>query len=134
MARKLFDYISDINYKELKILTTDMGWKEEDDRDYNSFVVNRTLSYFSDTVAFANEMNFRAHTPPKSQFDFLINTVRKRKRFAKWIKPIIGSDLEVIKKYYECNTRVANMYLFILTTEEVDELREKVSKGGRVYG
>ena len=70
----------------------------------------------------------------RSQFDFLINTVRKRKRFAKWIKPIIGSDIDVIKKYYECNTKIANMYLCILTTEQVDELREKVSKGGRVYG
>lgn len=134
MPRKLFDYISDINYKEIKILSEGKGWEEQDDRDYNSFVVNRTLSYFNDTVAYANEMNFRAFLANRSQFDFLINTVRKRKRFAKWIKPIIGSDIDVIKKYYECNTKIANMYLCILTTEQVDELREKVSKGGRVYG
>ena len=130
----MFDYITDINYKEIKIRSDGTGWEEQDDRDYNSFVVNRTLSYLNDTVAYANEMNFRSHIPPKSQFDFLINTVRKRKRFSKWIKPIIGSDLEVIKKYYDCNNKIANMYLFILTADQVDELREKVSKGGRVYG
>lgn len=126
MSKSPFDYITNISYKKIP-----NPWTEEDDRDYNSFVVNRTFSYFPDTVALANEMNFRHHAPPRTQFDFLINTARKRKRFEKWIKPIIGSDIEVIKKYYGYNTKHAEIVLSLLTAEQVSELRDKVSKGGR---
>jgi len=93
--------------------------------------VNRGLSYFSDTVAIANEMNMYAHLDKKLQFHFLINIVRKRKRFSKWNKPDLVSDIEVIKEYYGYSNDKAKQALSLLSPEQIKELEKKVSKGGR---
>ena len=53
------------------------------EKAYNPFMVNRALSYFQDTVLFANEMNVNHTIDKRLQFDFFINMVRKRKRFFK---------------------------------------------------
>ena len=41
-------------------------------------MVNRGLSYFPDTVIYANEMNRFHHLDGRLQYQFLINTIRKR--------------------------------------------------------
>ena len=97
-----FDYLNSINTTKKNVITDDITEKA-----YNSFMVNRSLSYFNDTVVLANEMNRYHHIDNKLQFDFLINMVRKRKRFSKWIKPQIESDVEVVKKYYATHSGVA---------------------------
>ena len=90
-----FDYVNAINYSKKDIMVT-----REDEKAYASFMVNRSLSYFSDTVAIANEMNKNHHLDSRLQFSFLINIIRKRKRFSKWVKPEIENDLESVKTYY----------------------------------
>jgi hypothetical protein len=94
-------------------------------------MVNRGLSYFNDTVLFANEMNKYHHLDHRLQFDFLINIIRKRKRFSKWSKPEIASDVEVVKEYYGYSNEKARQALSLLTSEQINELRKKVYKGGR---
>ena len=88
---KLFNYLNSINDTKKNVIVDDAT-----EKSYNSFMVNRSLSYFNDTVVLANEMNRYHHLDNKLQFDFLINMVRKRKRFSKWIKPQIESDVEVV--------------------------------------
>ena len=121
-----FDYLNSINTTKKDVITDDITEKA-----YNSFMVNRSLSYFNDTVVLANEMNRYHHLDNRLQFDFLINMVRKRKRFSKWIKPQIESDVEVVKKYYGYSNEKARQIFPLLSPEQINGLKKKVNKGGR---
>ena len=121
-----FEYLNAINFTKQDIMIDDITEKQ-----YNAFMVNRGLSYFSDTVAIANEMNMYAHLDKKLQFHFLINIVRKRKRFSKWNKPDLVRDIEVVKEYYGYSNDEAKQALTLLSPEQIKELEKKVSKGGR---
>jgi hypothetical protein len=121
-----FDYLNAINDTKKDIMIDDIA-----EKGYSPFMINRGLSYFNDTVLFANEMNKYHHLDHRLQFDFLINIIRKRKRFSKWIKPEIASDVEVVKEYYGYSNEKARQALSLLTSEQINELRKKVYKGGR---
>ena len=121
-----FEYVNAINYIKKDIMVDDIAEKA-----YNSFLVNRSLSYFQDTILMANEMNKNHHIDNRLQFDFLINIVRKRKRFSKWLKNTVESDVEVVKEYYGYNNQKARQALTLLTPEQINVLKQKVNKGGR---
>ena len=121
-----FNYLNAINYTKQNIMVDDLTEKA-----YNTFMVNRSLSYFNDTVLFANEMNQHHHLDNRLQFDFFINIVRKKRRFSKWNKPETVSDVEVVKEYYGYNNEKARQALSLLTSKHIDELKKKVYKGGR---
>ena len=120
-----FDYLNAINYTKKDIMVDDIAEKQ-----YNPFMVNRGLSYFQDTVLMANEMNQYAHLDSRLQFDFLINIVRKRKRFSKWNKPEVATDLDVVKEYYGYSNEKAKTVLDILTKDQLKSIKEKLYKGG----
>ena len=121
-----FTYINSINYTKKDIMVDDIT-----EKDYNPFIVNRTLSYFPDTVLMANEMNLYPHLDKRLQFQFLINIVRKRKRFSKWLKPISESDIEAVKEYYGYSNQKARQALSLLSPEKIGIIKKKVNKGGR---
>ena len=121
-----FEYVNAINMTKEDIMVDDLAEKA-----YNPFMVNRSLSYFQDTVLYANEMNVNHTIDKRLQFDFLINMIRKRKRFSKWQKAVSDSDVEVVKEYYGYNNEKARQALTLLTSEQVDVLRQKVDKGGK---
>ncbi len=121
-----FDFLNEINYGKNNLIVDDITEKE-----YNSFMVNRGLSYFNDTVLMANEMNLNHHLDSRLQNDFLINIVRKKKRFSKWNKPETVSDMEVVKEYYGYSNEKARQALSLLTNDQIIELKKKVFKGGR---
>lgn len=121
-----FEFVTAINYSKKNLIEDDTT-----ENDYNSFMVNRSLSYFNDTVIFANEMNINHHLDNKLQFDFLINMIRKKRRFSKWIKPENVSDVEVVKEVYGYNNEKAKQALSLLTKQQIDILKKKVNKGGR---
>ena len=121
-----FKFTDAINYTKEDIMIDDITEKA-----YNSFLINRSLSYFPDTVLAANEMNRNHHIDNRLQFDFFINIIRKRKRFSKWFKPEQISDLEIVKEYYGYSNEKARQILTLLSTEQMNELKTKVAKGGR---
>ena len=121
-----FKFTDAINYTKQDIMIDDITEKA-----YNPFLINRSLSYFPDTVLAANEMNRNHHIDNRLQFDFFINIIRKRKRFSKWFKPEHISDLDVVKKYYGYSNEKARQVLTLLSTENINELKHKVAKGGR---
>ena len=121
-----FDYVTAINYSKKNLIVD-----EETEKAYLPYMVNRSLSYFQDTVAVANVMNQYHILDKKLQFDFLINIVRKRKRFSKWIKPEIVTDLEVVKEYYGYSNEKAKQALSVLSAEDITELSIRMYKGGR---
>ena len=121
-----FDYVTSINYTKQDIMNDD-----QDEKAYPAFMVNRSLSYFADTAGLANVMNRYHHLDSKLQYHFLINIVRKRKRFSKWVKPQTESDIEVIKEYYGYSNEKARQVLSLLSPEQLTIIKQKVSKGGR---
>ena len=121
-----FTFLNEINFGKKDIIVDDITEKQ-----YNSFMVNRGLSYFKDTVVIANEMNMNHHLDNRLQFDFLINIIRRKRRFSKWNKPQIVDDLDVIKEYYGYSNKQAKAVHNLLSSEQIGELRKKVYKGGK---
>ena len=121
-----FDYLNSINLTKQDIMIDDDCKKA-----YNSFMVNRGLSYFSDTIIIANEMNRHHQIDSKLQYHFLINMIRKRKRFSKWAKAQKESDIDAVKEYYGYNNEKARQALTLLSPDQITIIKNKVSKGGR---
>jgi|TARA_R100000149_G_C5778708_1_gene75693 hypothetical protein len=121
-----FEFVNAINYTKKNIMVDDITEKA-----YAPYMVNRQLSYFPDTVLAANEMNRNHHLDNRLQFDFFINIIRKRKRFSKWYKPETISDLDAVKKYYGYSNEKARQVLTLLSPEHINELKRKVTTGGR---
>ena len=126
MSVSPFDYLNSINFTKQDIMMDDQA-----EKGYAPFMVNRGLSYFPDTVAFANEMNRYHHLDNRRQFDFLINITRKRKRFSKWAKAQPESDIDAVKEYYEYSNEKARQALTLLSPEQIKIIKTKVSKGGK---
>lgn len=122
-----FDFLKSINDTKVNLIDQDI----DNAKHYNSFVVNRSLSYFPDTVFMSNEMNRLHHLDDKLQYDFLINIVRKKKRFSKWDKPEQRADLDCIKDYFGYSEPKAKQVIGLLTESQIKTIRKKVSTGGR---
>jgi len=122
----VFSFVRSINETKEDILAEN----PEAERIYEPFVVNRSLSYFNDSVLYANEMN-RYHLVDSAwQYSFLINTIRRRKRFSKWIKPSELDFIEVVKEYYGYSNEKAREALTLLSQDQLNELKQRVYKGG----
>ena len=121
-----FDYLNSINLTKQDIMIDD-----DCEKAYNSFMVNRGLSYFPDTINIANEMNIHHQIDNKLQYQFLINMIRKRKRFSKWAKAQKESDIDAVKEYYGYSNEKARQALTLLSPDQITIIKNKVSKGGR---
>jgi len=121
-----FDFVNAISFTKKDIMEDDLS-----EREYAPFITNRTLSYHQDCIMYANEINRRHHLDSRLQFHYFLNTLRKRKRFAKWAKPSVLEDMKVIQDYYECSKSKAEEYLRLLTAKEIEELKLRMNKGGR---
>ncbi len=121
-----FDYLNSINLTKKDIMIDD-----DCEKAYNSFMVNRGLSYFQDTIIIANEMNRHHQLDNKLQYQFLINMIRKRKRFSKWAKAQKESDIDAVKEYYGYSNEKARQALTLLSPDQITIIKNKVSKGGR---
>lgn len=121
-----FDYVNDILQGKKNLIVD-----EYTEKTYEPFLVNRALSYHFDCIMFANEMNQRPFVDKKLQNDYLINTVRSRKRpFNKWVKAEKSEDIECIKTLYGVSTPKAQEALSLLTEEQIQQLKEKTAEGG----
>ena len=121
-----FDFLNAINYSKKDVMVDDIAEKE-----YNAFIINKGLSWFADTVIYANEMNRNHHLDGRLQFDFLINIIRKKNRFSKWMKPQEIENLELIKEYYGYSNEKAKSVLTLLSNADIEELKHRIYKGGR---
>ena len=79
---------------------------------------------------YANEMNHYSTVDNKLQFDYLLNSIRPRKRFSPWSKKEINSDIDLIKEYYGYSNRKAEEAMSILSSSQLEYIRSKLYKGG----
>lgn len=102
------------------------------DKAYVPFMINRGLSYFQDTVLYANEMNRYAALPSRMQYDFYRHGLRPRKRFSKWFKKLDdGADVQLCMHAYECNAERAREIVSILNSDQLTQLRKQYDRGGK---
>ena len=121
-----FDFVNQIMQGKKQLIVDELTEKE-----YVPFIVNKTLSYHKDCLMYVNEMNKRHFIDKKLQYDFLINTIRSRKRpFIKWAKSEKSEDIECIKQIYGFSDKKAYDALRLLNDEQIQELKEKTDIGG----
>ena len=120
-----FDYLKAINETKEDVMLT-----PEDERKYSPFIVNRGLSFFMDTIFQVNELNRNYHLEARLQFDYLLNSVRKKKRYSKWLKPEKLQDLDVVKEYYGFSNEKAKDALRTLSEDQLTFIKDKLNQGG----
>lgn len=126
---KPFDFLNEINYGKNNLI------QQSDNPDlaekiYSPFLVNRGLSYFADTILFANEINIRHQCDSKLQFEFYLNTVRKRKRFTKWYKKEQDQYLDIIVNHYGYSYEKARQVISLFNEKQLQQLKKMRSEGG----
>lgn len=124
-----FDYVNAINTSKKDLIRSSDN-PELAEKSYVPFVVNKALSYFVDTIMYANEMNRNGHIDTKLQNDYYLNSVRVSKRFSKWSKKIEDGDVESIQEYYKVSFAKAVEICKVLTSEQINLIKEKIIKGG----
>lgn len=122
-----FDFVNAICDSKRDLIAED----EANEKEYNPFIVNRGLSYFPDTIMYANEMNQNNFLDKRTQFNFLINSISKKKRFSKWNKKDTRKELSLIVDYYGCSMAKAKEYLDILSPEQLEQIEKHLFKGGK---
>jgi hypothetical protein len=77
-------------------------------------------------------MNMHAQIPTQWQFEFLKNSISKKKRFSKWHKRDATTEqLKLVMKHYKYSEKRAHEVLNILSPKQLIELQEAYEKGGR---
>ena len=100
------------------------------EKQYPSYIINRCLSGQLDSVMFANEMNKHPNLEKKLQYDFFLNSLRKRKRYSPWLRKEQIENLELVKRYYGYSNEKAKQTLNLLTKEQLAFIKSKFETGG----
>ena len=128
MSYELKHYLKSINETKENLLDSDDPmWTKK----YSPYIINKCLAPFNDTIMLVNEMNMRHHLDSKLQYDFLLNTIRSKKRYAPWVKASKLKDLEYVKEYYGYSNEKAKAALKILDNEQINTIKNSLNKGGR---
>ena len=122
---ELKDWLNSINLNKKDIL------EEDPDAKYPAYIVNRCLSGHLDCVMYANEMNRFPNLDKDMQYNFLLYTLRKRKRFSPWLKKEQIDNLDLVKKHYGYSNEKAKVALSLLTKSQIETLKQIHEMGGR---
>ena len=122
-------FLNSINSTKQNVLLEDTNGKIEE--AYNSYIINKSLSYFPDTIMQSNTVNMYFNLDSRMKYDFLLNSIRKRKRFTPWVKSTAEENIEVIKMYFNVGNEKANEILSLLNENHINKIKEQLSKGGR---
>ena len=120
-----FDFLNSINFSKENLIED-----TEDEKQYVPFIVNRGLGYFQDTIMLANEMNVNCHIDNKMQYDFLKNTVRKRKRFSKWLKAEDDRKVDILVAYLGYSRSNAKHVADLFDDSAIKDIKKRLDKGG----
>ena len=121
------DYLPAINHTKKNLMNSDDPMWE---KKYPAFMVNKVLSGFSDTIMLTNEMNRNHFLDRDMQFQFLLNSIRSKKRFTPYVRRSKIKDIECVKEYYGYSNEKAKSALDILTKEQLKLIKERLYKGG----
>jgi len=124
---ELKDWLNSINQTKKNLIDEDPSLEKE----YSPYVINRCLSGHLDCIMFVNEMNKYHFLPKKIQYDFLLNSLRTKKRFAPWLRKDTIKDLDNVKRYYGYSDEKAKQALRILSKKQLNFIQSKFETGGK---
>ena len=123
---ELKDWLNSINFTKEDLTVDDPDVV----KGYTPYIVNRCLSGHLDTILYANEMNLHNHLDKDMQYQFFLNSLRKRKRFSPWLRKDKVENLNIIKRYYGYSNEKALQALRLLTTKQLDYIKKRLETGG----
>ena len=124
---ELKEYLNAINFTKKNLMDSDdLLWQKK----YPAFIVNKILSGFQDTVMLVNEMNRNHFVDKDMQFQFLLNSIRSKKRFSPFLRASKLKNIDLVKEYYGYSNEKAKTVLDILTKDQLKLIKEKLYKGG----
>ena len=123
---ELKDWLKSINETKTNLIDEDPLLEPK----YLPYIINRCLSGHIDSLMYANEMNINHCLDYKLQYDFLLNTLRSKKRFSPWVRKDELVNLQIVKKYYGYSDEKAKQVLPLLSNEQLDIIRQKLETGG----
>tara|TARA_B110000196_G_scaffold57388_1_gene47564 strand:- start:29 stop:418 length:390 start_codon:yes stop_codon:yes gene_type:complete len=127
MSYELKEYLNAINFTKKDLTKSeDELWKKK----YPAFIVNKLLSAFSDSIMLVNEMNRNHFIDKDMQFQFLLNSIRTKKRYSPFLRASKLKEIECVKEYYGYSNDKAKSALDILSKDEINLIKEKLYKGG----
>jgi len=124
---ELKDWLNSLNFTKENLIQEDPSLI----KDYPPYIINRCLSGHMDCIMFVNEMNKYHFLDKDIQYEFYLNTLRKRKRFSPWLRKDKISDLEVVKNYYGYSNEKASQALKILSNEQLNFIKQRLETGGK---
>lgn len=123
----VFDIVNSLSrFKDSEFNEND----SEMEKQYIPYIVNRSFSYYPDTIIHANEMNMRGLLSKRMQHDYYKYSLRARKRFSKWLKKDKDIDLELVQKYFGFSKKKAIEALSILTKKNLLSIKAEMDEGG----
>ena len=123
---ELKDWLNSINQTKKNLIDEDPSIEKE----YNPYIINRIYSGHLDCIMFVNEMNKYHFLQKKIQYDFLLNSLRTKKRFAPWLRKDTIKDLDNVKRYYGYSDEKAKQALRILSKKQLNFIQSKFETGG----
>lgn len=95
-------------------------------KEYVPFITARTLSYFPDTLLFANLVSTYFITDPEMHYDFFQSIVKPRKRFSKWGKLVVNPNIKLLSEFYQISLSKAEEIISLYSDEEIDKISESM--------
>ena len=123
---ELKDWLNSVNFSKDDLTEDD----PDNIKDYPAYIINRCLSGHLDTVLYANEMNLHPNLDNDMQYQFFLNSLRKRKRFSPWLRKDKVDNLNIVKQYYGYSNEKALQALRLLTKEQLTFIKQRLDTGG----
>jgi len=122
-----YKFFKDITYGKANIMLA-----QDIESEYEPYNMNKNLSYSTEWIFTVNDMNGLPHLPNRLQYDYFINSIRRRSRkLESWIKPEKSKDLEAVKEYYNYSNQKARDSMLLLSDTEIEYIKSKTYKGGK---
>ena len=129
--KTFFNFFDDITNSKVNIMR---ALSEEQLHGYIPYNMNQALSQAADSIMYVNDMNGLPHLPIPLQYDYFINSIRRRsRRLEKWLVDPSKSntDLDIVKEYFNYSNQKAKDALLLLGESELEYIRSKTYKGGK---
>jgi nitrogen regulatory protein PII-like uncharacterized protein len=132
MTTNPFDYVNSILKNKLNMIRGSEEGIEITSKPYNPYLTNKALSFYVDSVLYANEMNMLSHIDKDQQYEYLINNIRSMNRTHTWFKQEKNEDIELLMGYYYVNRQRAIEISKFISEEDLKKIKSQVKDGGNI--
>lgn len=120
MSTNFFDWVNSVsdNKKDLTKAGREIN-------EYLPHIVNMAMSYFPDSILYANEMNMRPQLSKRIQYDYLRTSLRSKVRRSRWFKKTMEEQktIDVISEYMQLSPRKVIQIMHLISEEDKERMR-----------